>query len=128
MVAVFGSPLVQAGVLALLSGVALWSGRLLYERAHERHEDIAKKIEGRKRPLLRWVLYEIFWLPVILFAMVGFVRLGTMALPGTFLTDTAMFVLDRLFILVFVVVSINVIREVIQSAGEEELLPEEKEG
>lgn len=129
MATVLGSPLVQAGVVATFSAVALVVGRFIYIRAHERHEEIAERIANRKRPQLRSVLYEIFWLPLILLGGIGFVRLGVMPLPSTVVADGAMFVLDKLVIFVFVLVSINVIREVVRSAGsEEEAVTEEKEG
>lgn len=128
MATVFGSPLVQAGVVAALSGAALVVGRVIYGRARDRHEDIAEQIANRKRPRLRSVLYEIFWLPLILLGGIWFVRLGVMPLPGSVVVDGTIFVLDKLVIVVFVLISINVVREVVRSAGGEEAVPEEKEG
>lgn len=128
MVSALGSPMVQAGLLALLSGVVLWVSRHVYRRAHSIHEDVSRSIRDRKRPRLRNVLYEIFWLPAILFGMIGVIRIGVAVLPGSVLVETAVFVLDRLGILVMVVLSVNVIRAVVRAAGQEEMIPEEKEG
>lgn len=103
--------LVLVGAVILVSWVI---GRIIYRYALKIHAVVDARVKRQQRPLLRDVLFEIFWAPLILSGVILVIRGSLELMPVTPFVRLTATILDAVLLLTVLWFALRVVQEIIE--------------
>lgn len=110
------SELYQLAYMALVVVFAVTTGQSAYQRAQNIGARVRKQVENRKRPPLRYVLYDMLWPPATLLLTFFIMRAGVEIIPPGEVAAALTTVLNVLLIVTLCWFAVRIVRGVINVA------------
>lgn len=107
--------LVHIFYTGVLVAFAALVGQSLYEYARQYDHQVEEKIKNREHPDIRYVLYDIFWVPATLLAVLVIIRIGAaVILPKGRITGMLTTSVDVLLVVTLLWFAVRTVKEVFE--------------